>query len=505
MAQVVLQLELALEQQEARKDVLPNQITNVADETTLPVSTEQPTVASSESIERGKDQSVNTEPPPANKDGRKPKMYKSPRFWVWDALWKKGKVSRNEELVRNSLSGSKLTEYDFATIAAATNQFSYSNKIGKGGFGPVYKGVLPTGQIVAVKRLSQTSRQGIEFKRSILSTSNLQHRNIIKLLGYCIHEEPLLVYEFMANGSLQTHISDEVQRRLLHWDMRFKILMGTVRGIIYLHQDSEMKTIHRDIKLGSILLDIHINPKISSFGLSITLEDDQSEVETNIAGTMGYLAPECYMYMTASVMSDIYSLGIVVLEIVSGRRFRDWMQSNDQTLVEYAWKLWKEGNILHLVDESIEGAFSEEEALRCIQVGLLCTQEDAHQRPNISSVLKMLLGEELHLETQEKVVKAAAYHKVEFRRFVSNSVSDDYSESPPLAIETSQKDDHNVMKNPFNGSAATFEKDNTLSPLLNPLIDSTQDPLTNPFIDNDAMFEDDNINNPNTCSESDAK
>ncbi|KAK4477564.1 hypothetical protein RD792_016796 [Penstemon davidsonii] len=452
MAQVVLQLELALEQQESRKDVIPNLNTGVADETILPVSTEKPTVASSESIERG----------------------------------------------------SKLPEYDFAAIAAATNQFSFSNKIGRGGYVSVYKGVLPTGQIGAVKRLSQTSRQGIEFKRSILSTSNLQHRNIIKLLGYCIHEEPLLVYEFMANGSLQTHISDEVQRRLLHWDMRFKILMGTVRGIIYLHQDSEMKTIHRDIKLGSILLDIHMNPKISSFGLSITLEDDQSEVETNIAGTMGYLAPECYMYRTASVMSDIYCLGIVVLEIVSGRRFRDWMQSNDQTLVEYAWKLWKEGNILHLVDESIEGAFSEEEALRCIQVGLLCTQEDPHQRPNISSVLNMLLGEELHLETQEKVVKAAAYHKVEFRRFVSNSVSD-YSESPPLAIETSQKDDHNVMTNPFNGSDATFEKDNTMSPLLNPLIDSTQDPLTNPFIDNDSMFEDDNINNPNTCSESDAK
>ncbi|KAK4477558.1 hypothetical protein RD792_016790 [Penstemon davidsonii] len=503
MAQVVLQLELALEQQETRKDVIPNQITNVADETTLPVSTEQPTVASSESIERGKDQRVNTEPLPANKDGRKPKMYKSPRFWVWDALWKKGKVSRNEELVRNSLSGSKLPEYDIATIAAATNQFSYSNKIGEGGFGPIYKGVLPTGQIVAVKRLSQTSRQE-EFKRSILSISNLQHRNIIKLLGYCIHREPLLLYEFMENGSLNTHIFDEAQRRLLHWDVRFKIIMGIGRGISYLHQDSGMNIIHRGIQTNNILLDIQMNPKISNFGDAVTLEDDRSKVETSrIVGTFGYMAPKC---LTASFMSDIFSLGIVVLEIVSGQRIYQLGDNYtfDQSLVEYTWKLWIDGNILHLVDESIEGAFSEEEVLRCIQVGLLCTQEDPHQRPNISSVLKMLLGEELHLETQEKVVKAAAYHKVDFRRFVSNSVSD-YSESPPLAIETSQKDDHNVMTNPFNGSAATFEKDNTLSPLLNPLIDSTQDPLTNPFIDNDAMFEDDNINNPNTCSESDAK
>ncbi|KAL3820323.1 hypothetical protein ACJIZ3_006228 [Penstemon smallii] len=506
MAQVVLQLELALEQQETRKVATPNQITIVADETNLPVSTGKPTISSSETIEQGDSQRVNTEPPPANKDGIKPKMYKLLRFWAWDALWKRGKVSRNEELVRNSLSGSKLPEYDFATIVAATNQFSYSNKIGEGGFGPVYKGLLPTGQTVAVKRLSQTSRQGIkEFQREILSISNLQHHNIIKLLGYCIHKEPLLVYEFMENGSLNTHISDEVQRCPLHWDMRFKIIMGIVRGIIYLHQDSGMKIIHRGITLSNILLDIQMNPKISDFGFAIILKDGQSEVETTIAGTMGYLAPEYCMHAIASVMSDIYSLGIVVLEIVSGRRLMDWVQSNDQSLVEYAWKLWNEGNILHLVDESIEGAFSEEEALRCIQVGLLCTQQNRDHRPTISYVLKMLLGDELPLETQEKVVKAAAAHK-DFLRFIyeSISLSDYYSGSPPLATETFQKDDHNVMKNPFNGSAATFEEENTLSPLLNPHIDSaatlefnhTPDPLTNPFIDNDAMFEYNDINTP---------
>ncbi|KAK4477555.1 hypothetical protein RD792_016787 [Penstemon davidsonii] len=386
MAQVVLQLELALEQQESRKVAIPNQITNVAEETTLPVSPEQPTVPSSESIERGKNQRVNTEPPPANKDGRKPKMYKSSWFWVWDALWKRGKVSRNEEIVRNSLSGSKLPEYDFAAIAAATNQFSHSNKIGQGGYGPVYKGVFPTGQIVAVKRLSQTARQGIkEFRRKT------------------------------------TFYIDEVQRRLLHWDMRFKIIMGIVRGISYLHQDSGMKIIHRGIQTSNILLDIQMNPIISDFGLATTLEDDQSVVETRVVGTMGYLAPEYCLYGTASVMSDIYSLGILVLEIVSGRRFMDWIQSHDQTLFEHAWKLWVEENILHLVDESIEGAFSEEEALRCIQVSLLCIQPNRHHRPTISSVLKMLLGEELPLETQEKVVKAAAAHKADPRQDLKNS------------------------------------------------------------------------------------
>ncbi|KAK4477562.1 hypothetical protein RD792_016794 [Penstemon davidsonii] len=390
MAQVVLQLELALEQQETRKDVV--------DETTLPVSTEQPTVASSESIERGSSQRVNIEQPLANKDGRKPKMYRSSRFWVWDALWKNGKVYRNEELIRNSLSGSKLPEYDFATIAAATNQFSHSNKIGQGRYNPVYKGVLPTGQMVAVKRLSLNSRTNDIFIREILSISNLQHRNIIKLLGYCIREEPLLVYEFMANGSLLTHISDEAQRRLLHWDVRFKIILGIVRGIIYLHQDSGMNIIHSGIQTSNILLDIQMNPKISNFGNALTLEDDRSEVETSrIVGTYGYMAPEYVMNGIASVMSDIYSLGIVVLKILSGSRNNQLC--DDQNLVAYAWKLWIEGNILHLVDESIEGAFSEEEALRCIQVGLLCTQEDPHHRPNISSVLKMLLGEELPLET----------------------------------------------------------------------------------------------------------
>ncbi|KAL3813481.1 hypothetical protein ACJIZ3_014749 [Penstemon smallii] len=504
MAQVVLQLELALEQQETRKDVIPNQITNVADETTLPVSPEQPTVPSSESIERGKRQRVNTVPHPTNKDGRKPKMYKSLRFRVWDALWKKGKVSRNEEIVRNPLSGSKLPEYDFAAIATATNQLCDTNLIGIGGYGSVYKGVLPSGQMVAVKRLSQN-----QFKSVIPLISNLQHRNIIKLLGYCIHEKPLLLYEFMENGSLNTHIYDETKRRLLHWDVRFKIIMGIVRGIVYLHQDSGMKIIHRGIKPGNILLDIHMNPKISNFGLGITLEDDQSEVETVIAGTMGYLDPEYIVSGIASFTSDIYSLGIVILEIVSGRGIIAMRQRIGRIrLDEYAWKLWNEGKILHLVDEFIVGEFSEEEALRCIQVGLLCIQQNRHHRPTISYVLKMLLGEELPLETQEKVVKAAAAHKGYVRYdCVSNSASDDYSESPPLAIETFQKDDCNVITNPFNGSAATFEKDNTLSPLLNPLIDCaatfefnhTPDPLTNPSIDNDAMFEYDDINTPKSA------
>ncbi|KAL3813479.1 hypothetical protein ACJIZ3_014747 [Penstemon smallii] len=403
MGQVVLQLELALAQQETRKDVIPNQITNVADETTLPVSPEQPTVASSESIELGKNQRVNTELPPANKDGRKPKMYKSPRFWVWDALWKRGKVSRNEEVVPNFLpeiyeAGAKLPEYDFATIEAATNQFSDSNMIGHGGYGTLYKGVLLTGQMVAVKRLSQNSRQVLdEFKREILLISNLQHRNIIKLIGYCIHGEPMLLYEFMENGSLHTHIYDEAQRRLLHWDVRFKIIMGIVRGISYLQQDSGMKIIHRGIQTSNILLDIQMNPIISGFGLATTLEDDHSVVETRVVGTMGYLDPEYCIYGTASFMSDIYSLGILILEIVGGKRF--YSRSYDPNLVAYAWKLWNEGNILHLVDESIEGAFSDEEALRCIQVGLLCTQQNRHHRPTMTSVCKMLLGEELSFET----------------------------------------------------------------------------------------------------------
>ncbi|KAK4477561.1 hypothetical protein RD792_016793 [Penstemon davidsonii] len=221
-------------------------------------------------------------------------MYKSTWFWVWDALWKRGKAPNFLSEIYEA--GAKLPEYDFATIAAATNQFSHSNKIGRGGYNPVYK-------------------------------------------------------------------------------------------------------------------------------------------------------------------------------------------------------LWNEAKMLHLVDEFIEGAFSEEEALRCIQVGLLCTQQNRHHQPTISSVLKMLLSEELHLETQEKVVKAAAADKVNFSYISASNSASDNSESPPLAIETSQKDDHNVMTNSFSGSAATFEKDNTLSPLLNPLIESaatfesnhTPDPLTNPSIDNDDI------------------
>ncbi|KAL3813430.1 hypothetical protein ACJIZ3_014698 [Penstemon smallii] len=450
MAQVVLQLEFALEQQESRNQ---NQVTSVADETILPINTEQLTEASSESIDRANRQRVYTEPPAPNKDVRKPKMYKTSRFWTWDALWKRRKVSRNKEIVPNSLSDVVLQKYDLATIAAATNQFSSFNKIGAGGFRSVYKAVLPTGQIAAVKMFPELSGLALnDFESMILLISKLQHRNIIKTLGYCINGGMLLVYEFMENGSLDTHIFDEVKRRLLHWPLRFEIIIGIARGIMYLHQNSAMKIIHRGVKPGNILLDTQMNPKISNFGDAITLEDDRSDVDTRVVGTIGYLAPECFAG-TVSAMSDVYSFGIVVLEIVSGRKNKG---QYDIDLVELTWKHYRHVIIPELVDESIWGAFSEEEALRCIQVGILCTQQEPHHRPTISSVLQILLGLDSPQETQDKV--ATAFHKSKTECNESDTVSIDYPESPsPLASETYHNNEHNVMPDPFDDNAVSVE------------------------------------------------
>ncbi|PIN11078.1 Serine/threonine protein kinase [Handroanthus impetiginosus] len=274
--------------------------------------------------------------------------------------------------------------------------------IGRGGFGSVYKAVLSTGQMVAVKRFSSLSLHFNQFKSEIVLLSNLHHRNIVKLLGYCIHkEEGMLLYEFMENKSLDTYIFGE--RHQLQWSARFKIILGVTRGLIYLHQDLGFRIIHGDLKPSNILLDNEMNPKISGFGIAKSFEDDKSELETIVAGTLGYISPECFIQGKLSDKSDVYSFGVVVLEILSGKRYR----FADVNLIEYAWNLQNEGKALNLVEESIREAFSEHEALRCIQVGLLCTQHEPNHRPALPLVIKMLLGEDSSL--REKIEEAAQY------------------------------------------------------------------------------------------------
>ncbi|KAI7754298.1 hypothetical protein M8C21_024814, partial [Ambrosia artemisiifolia] len=229
----------------------------------------------------------------------------------------------------------------------ATGNFSASNKIGEGGFGPVYKGVLDDGREIAVKRLSETSQQGLdEFKNEVICIAKLQHRNLVKLLGYCIHQnELIMIYEYMLNKSLDFFLFDETKSLMLDWPQRFNIIQGMARGILYLHQDSRLQIIHRDLKAANILPDSDMNPKISDFGLARNFVGHDTVAKTKkVVGTHGYISPEYAVYGRFSIKSDVFSFGVIVLETVSGMRNREFVhEDHSDNLLGHAWRLYIEG------------------------------------------------------------------------------------------------------------------------------------------------------------------
>ncbi|CAL5411023.1 unnamed protein product [Camellia sinensis] len=280
--------------------------------------------------------------------------------------------------------------FNIVTIANATNNFSISNKIGEGGFGPVYKGQLSTGQVIAVKRLSENSKQGLgEFKNEVIMIAKLQHRNLVRLLGCCIQgEERMLIYEYLPN--------DTTKSNSLEWRKRFDIIVGISRGLLYLHRDSRLRIIHRDLKASNVLLDNEMNPKILDFGIARAFGGDQiSEKTRRVIGTYGYMSPEYILRGLFSMKSDVFSFGVLVLEIVSGQRNRKFRHPNHaHNLLGHAWKLWIEGNAIKLVDEKLEtSTMLMSEVIKCIQIGLLCVQQRPEDRPTMSSVVLMLDNE----------------------------------------------------------------------------------------------------------------
>ncbi|XP_052736120.1 G-type lectin S-receptor-like serine/threonine-protein kinase At4g27290 isoform X2 [Vigna angularis] len=291
------------------------------------------------------------------------------------------------------------TIFDFSTISAATNNFSPSNILGEGGFGPVYKGILQDGQDIAVKRLAKTSEQGAEqFKNEVMLMAKLQHRNLVKLHGCSIHqEERLLIYEYMPNRSLDYFIFDSTQSKQVDLTKRLQIIDGIARGLLYLHQDSRLRIIHRDLKASNVLLDNDMNPKISDFGLARTFGGDQAEANTNrVMGTYGYMPPEYALHGHFSIKSDVFSFGVMVMEIISGKKNRNFHDSEHQlNLLSHAWRLWIEEKPVELIDEVLDYPTTPLEVLRCIHVGLLCVQQTPQNRPNMSSVVLMLNGEKV--------------------------------------------------------------------------------------------------------------
>ncbi|XP_042030253.1 G-type lectin S-receptor-like serine/threonine-protein kinase B120 [Salvia splendens] len=302
-------------------------------------------------------------------------------------------VLRNES---NEVNIGELPKFTFKMLANATNQFHVTNLLGRGGFGPVYKGVLANGKEIAVKRLSTDSGQGMqEFMNEVIVISKLQHKNLVKLLGGCVEkEEKILIYEHMPNKSLDACLFGPTNptKKLLDWNMRSCIIEGIGRGILYLHRDSRLRIIHRDLKPSNVLLDQDWNPKISDFGMARIFGGNEDHGNTaRVVGTYGYMAPEYGMGGRFSEKSDVYSFGVLILEIVKGEKNTHYF--NDElslSLVGCAWKMWSEGNGLSFVEENIASREMEEEMVRCIQIGLLCVQEYPKDRPSIEIALSML-------------------------------------------------------------------------------------------------------------------
>ncbi|XP_058211365.1 receptor-like serine/threonine-protein kinase SD1-8 isoform X2 [Rhododendron vialii] len=285
--------------------------------------------------------------------------------------------------------------FSFASVSVATDNFCDANKLGEGGFGPVYKGKLQKGDEVAVKRLSRKSRQGLEeLQNEALLIAKLQHKNLVRLLGCCIaKDEKILIYEYMPNKSLDFFLFDPIKYGILDWESRVNIIEGIAQGLLYLHQYSRLRIIHRDLKASNILLDKDMNPKISDFGMARIFGGNGSQATNRIVGTYGYMAPEYASDGLFSIKSDVFSFGVLLLEILSGKKNTGFYNTNSLNLLGYAWDLWKSGRGEHIKDPILQDISSTNMLLRYINIALLCVQESAADRPTMSDVVSMLSNE----------------------------------------------------------------------------------------------------------------
>ncbi|KAG6689042.1 hypothetical protein I3842_11G156300 [Carya illinoinensis] len=327
-------------------------------------------------------------------------------------------------------------------IKAATSNFDPANKIGEGGFGPVYKGELSDGALIAVKQLSSKSKQGSrEFVTEIGMISAVLHPNLVRLYGCCIEgNQLLLIYEYMENNSLARALFGHEEHKLhLDWPTRKKICLGIARGLAYLHEESRLKIVHRDIKATNVLLDRDLNAKISDFGLAKLDEEENTHISTRIAGTIGYMAPEYAMRGYLTDKADVYSFGVVALEIVSGKSNTSYRPKDEFVfLLDWAYVLQEQGNLLDLVDPSLGSSYSSEEAMRMLNLALLCTNPSPTLRPSMSSVISMLDGK---IAVQAPIIKRSETNPdARFRAFEKRS------EDSQTHISSSSQDSRSHMR-----------------------------------------------------------
>ncbi|KAK3141485.1 hypothetical protein QOZ80_4BG0334560 [Eleusine coracana subsp. coracana] len=304
---------------------------------------------------------------------------------------------KSEHVVEGEDGEHRVKVFSYNELRKATHDFSGANKIGEGGFGSVFRGVLKDGTTVAVKVLSATSRQGIrEFLTELTAISDIKHENLVTLIGCCAEgSHRILIYNYLENNSLsQTLLGSRYSNIRFNWRSRVKIAVGVARGLAFLHEEIHPPIIHRDIKASNILLDKDLTPKISDFGLARLLPPNATHVSTRVAGTLGYLAPEYAIRGQVTKKSDIYSFGVLLLEIVSGRcNTNTRLPSGDQFLLERTWVLYEEGRLDEIIDIDVGDDLDVEEACRFLKIGLLCTQDAMARRPNMSNVVRMLTGE----------------------------------------------------------------------------------------------------------------
>ncbi|XP_074270066.1 cysteine-rich receptor-like protein kinase 7 isoform X2 [Silene latifolia] len=287
-------------------------------------------------------------------------------------------------------------ELDFSSIQIATRNFSDDNRLSSNSntATPMYKGVLADGQEIAVKKLNKGGREGRkEVENEVLLSATFQHKNLVKFLGSCVEKDIwILVYEFLPNGSLHDFLCDPVKRASLDWPTRYHIISGFARGLLYLHEDSQVRVIHRDLKPSNILLDVQMDPKISNFRTASLVRADQTKADSRVAGTYGYMPVEYVQHGHSSTKSDIFSFGVILLEIISGyiiSRFSDG--ENEENLLTYAWRNWNDGSVLDVVDQTLSDIERHVNQIqRCIKIALLCVEEDPRHRPSMSTVVFML-------------------------------------------------------------------------------------------------------------------
>ncbi|WVZ74464.1 hypothetical protein U9M48_022643 [Paspalum notatum var. saurae] len=352
----------------------------------------------------------------------------------------------SEEEFRGLSGMESLRFFSYKDIRRATNNFDQSNKLGRGGFGTVYKGVLRDGTEFAAKVLSSESEQGIkEFLAEIRSISTVKHANLVRLLGCCVQRRKrILLYEYLENNSLDHALKalgsgDSGAAAKLTWRRRSDICVGTAKGLSYLHEEHEPKIVHRDIKASNVLLDKNLRPKIGDFGMAKLFPDNVTHISTGVVGTNGYMAPEYFVHGQLTKKADVYSFGVLVLEIISGRRIWQTIQSDTFVVREVsrrtffladffcriikedllrrsdvaamhsclqAWVLYQQGRLLDMVDASMEG-YPEKEVLRYIRVGLACTQAAPGSRPTMRQVVDMLSRpvtlREMEMETETQM------------------------------------------------------------------------------------------------------